>query len=1741
MAEKTLITPLGTVPEYQEYNPKDLNLIQQFQLVSNFGKPEDYIEYYIYDLNSNLLFSNPNSINYKLGPQGSDPTNDTSTYLILSPEQDVRAYGIDRGSVNITYYFYKSILGSSLASQYWIKEISSDRTELKVVSQLLGNEAVLTAAAEYQTKLATQSYYYDYLLNFGNNQTIIGVNLLPSIDEDGDVVLLVKLYEPLPSNFGIKSTFWFVEKLNEPQSYNIVIEVISEVVDTTPRLRGPNFSIKVNEQINQTTGEYNYEDLFDTSVSSSYQQIKSLMDEKGIEINVDYTNFSNFIHFSSITDRLYNFQYKLQLIESYSADLITLDNVVQTGNTGIIGSTKEVIQSKINNVIQKFDGYEYYLYFESGTYAWPKSTNKKPYTLYSVTSSQAIGWMGGSEVVPTTSSVSMLYSASRYDNSNKDLFINTIPSYLLDDSENLPYEVFLNMVGQHFDNIWIYLKDVTEKFNANSSLTRGISKDLVADALKGFGINLYTNTNISDNLYYSILGYNADGSLLPPTGSEKIQYYVTSSESTMAAEDITLEYYKRLYHNLPYLLKTKGTERGVRALISCYGIPDTVLRVNEYGGVPKTSNYTGYKQSRFSLAYENNYTSSLAFPWAPSYYNYLRYNNANLVPDAIEFRFKTKGIPDVGYYSQSLFQVGSGTNLQFGINLVYNPNADIPTSSYQDYGNVSLFINSGGISKSSPIHLPFFNKDLWWTVLLQRSTPGHLGAGTDTFTLYVKNAYYNEEGISRVGFEGSASISISSTPWNTFNPTVLGSFNAYLGGTVSNNVLSPNNSYFNGYFQEFRYWAAPLDETTFDRHVLNSLDYSWDTTTGSLFELMFRAPLGNDLNVPYRSSTGTILNSNDYSQYLLGQSTINTSAVIDTIHPAVSGSFFVPEYGAIVQNIQSFINGSIYGYGTFSTGNNRLFRGQDFVDLVTVPVTGISQKINNKVILDTVITGSYPVETTLTTQTSVQRYDTDRTLTSPDVEIAFSPGEVISDDIMNQLGAFNIDNYIGGTSDQYSSSYASLESLKNLYFTKYVNKFNTTDFIRAIKYIDNSLFKMLRDFTPAKANLSTGVVIKPHILERSKYQRYEPTFTRIEYTGSIDTAFITGSTPQGENYETAYSYSVETTTGPVNKLYPNYLAQYTGEFSGSKIQAVSPVFLQKDVSNVKPINTQSLSVNRQSWYYVTYSLDPLLNNISESRKSTRYYDVDYSSDQILPVNFSLIQYAISQSQAGNTQYNDQYIPWAKIQDSNYQSKSYTVPRYSGSRTVSKLYSTYSVGDQSYGKTAAIDKERFQYVYLVDIYTASLTLPGRSNAQIKYLLNNTEAVLDLTKENNNIFDIQNIFKGGEKINISLFDYTDQSTNVLTNKSVELYEGGFRYLPILHNLSGSTEPNVLKWILPEPIEITTVIPGTSTTATPCTSGNPTKWSNPVNYAVSTVQYDGNTKQFNFRIQYVGGFTSDLPENCQIQLTIRVTNSSLCNTYINTGFTVYGQLSRNSYGLTDTFYVPCYCEPNTGDPTCQLGDVKVTDISAVSSTSSTTTTTPDIVFKTYTTSSALGNPCLKLANTTISEYRNRLIQFDSQDLATALRLGYNIVFDGNSDPLASGSNIEPVVVPFTLAAGDAIHFYTSSLGWSEKEEYRVVTAFRSGAINNDYTNERLYAVLDRSVNRGVLTEPTTSLYDTPICKYIVAKHIPDETNLILRYNPIDPNLIEEGLIYPQYILETVRKNAGNVIKSLKSQGLI
>ena len=69
-------------------------------------------------------------------------------------------------------------------------------------------------------------------------------------------------------------------------------------------------------------------------------------------------------------------------------------------------------------------------------------------------------------------------------------------------------------------------------------------------------------------------------------------------------------------------------------------------------------------------------------------------------------------------------------------------------------------------------------------------------------------------------------------------------------------------------------------------------------------------------------------------------------------------------------------------------------------------------------------------------------------------EVAFSPQNEINDDIMDQLGFFNMGEFIGDPRQRFTQaeSYPDLDALRNAYFEKYISNYDLNDYIRLIKF-----------------------------------------------------------------------------------------------------------------------------------------------------------------------------------------------------------------------------------------------------------------------------------------------------------------------------------------------------------------------------------------------------------------------------------------------------------------------------------------------------------------------------------------------------------------------------------------------------------------------------------------------------------------------------------------------------------------
>ncbi len=1006
-------------------------LINTFNI---FGKPEDYIELNVYDNTNNLIAHLRDFKNYSFTEEGKTPEGLTNE-VIVDPTTNLRDLNFNSGQFTLEYRFQRKKMINTFKKVFFIKEISNSRREIRIDNNDLNNIQLQQRYNIFKGEFDNSTTFKDFTLNFGEGINIPAINIyLDKSEEDNS--LLIKLLDPLPLTIANTFTFRIVEDLIEPARVTLNLESPT-ISDNTIQIAGPNFKIDTRLNSSVPSEFKTYDELLGGSITSSYENILNALNNNS-EPNIEYNNlvtdsgyhFENFVHFSSAVERLNNFKYKLKLTELYDSQVSNISTIVGNASSSItVLNSKKIIEDKKKKIIEGFDGYERFLYYESNSFSWPKSNSTKPYTQYSVNSPQGLEWFGSNEGFNSNYG-GQIYSASQFDNQNIYNLNKLIPEYIKNDSNNDQYKLFIDMVGQHFDQSWLHIKSLTENKRAENKLNRGIDKDLVYNALKGLGIQVFDEFE-NEDLFGYLTGINKDGSLLHQTGSG-ITLVTASNDSSLPKTDITKEKWKRIYHNLPYLLKTKGTERGIRALITSYGIPSTILNVKEFGG--STTDKTTFKtftHDKFSYALEGTSTGSNGY--------FIKTNWSSSLTDAlsasaktVEFQVKPKRNGAQHYHLFGL-QTTVDTNT---LNLIIEPYNESDVEIFNDstkYGKLTLYKSQSAIVSTE--NFPIFNGEFW---NIHIGTLGTSGSNADIkFGAYQTNHLKTVNKYVTQSSQTEADRALTfGDPYSASAEHIGGAPYAYFGGIPSfgsTNIIG--NSPYSGSLRGIKYYYGELlTDSTLQKHALVPSMYSGNSASSAYNNLVLRLPLGGNLQQ----------NSQSY-------------------HPNINVDYL--------------------GNTTSNMISSR-FLGSTETHHLTTPDTVGKAMTNEKVRLDSGEVEDNILSYDVKTETSVlDRQPTD----SHDLGVYFSPSYEINKDIIYNLGSFRLDDYIGDPTHINEDKYPDLKTLSNEYFKKPMGKFKYTDFIDITKQFDHTLFKMIESMVPAKANLKTGILIEPHYLERSKF------------------------------------------------------------------------------------------------------------------------------------------------------------------------------------------------------------------------------------------------------------------------------------------------------------------------------------------------------------------------------------------------------------------------------------------------------------------------------------------------------------------------------------------------------------------------------------------------------------------------------------------------------------------------------
>tara|TARA_R110001606_G_scaffold310261_2_gene457274 strand:- start:5951 stop:9589 length:3639 start_codon:yes stop_codon:yes gene_type:complete len=1174
--------------------------------ISKSFNPEDNIELHIFDLQGKNLESVSKFKSYIL----------TTSSIRIEPREVLRARGYAYGQYKLHFFLQriKIFQTKNEENPFTVLEISPSRTEIRLISPKIKNGLFRTSIKTFISEIENSAYFKDFVLNFGEGINITGINALLNTNTN-KYELLIKTLDPLPSSINKNDTCKIAESIIDPVSFEVDMGNPTPVDDTVP-LRGPNFNIPVREQKSIPSNYKNYDQLLKYNVSSSYNSLVNILEKQEIpKVQYDYIrpvsesleethtpyHFENFVHFSNATERLKNFKHKLILIEDKNKKIGNIDSIGTTLSNAS-SNNRINLNKEIDKITKGFDGYERFLYYTTGSnlYTWPKQTEiispgKPPYIPYSISSSEAKIWLGH-EADTAPHYGGQLLSSSLYDRQNVYKLVDTLPIHIKDGNSNSFYVNLINMMGQHFDQIWTHIKHITKIKDTHHK--RGISKDLVYLTLQNLGIDVYDqfeNTDLSEYLLGEGTGsnqYDVKHYLAKSGSSVPTETMVTASnEGSIPKGDIAKEVWKRIYHNVPYLLKTKGTERGLRAIMNCYGIPSTTLNVKEYGGsVRDKTGYKTFSYEKAGLALKGSSKTTTGIgggstghfiktDWSASI------NSNDYNEKTVTFRIKPTRIDQSTNYH--LFTLSGSTNAagthigERDNHLILEPwgsiNTDISSSGdHNQYGRLSYY--QGNTLKESTSYFPIFNGDFWNVFVKAENIGGNQTEGSASFGAYQANslknvAYYTAE---------TTNIKQAKNTWG-WSGNDRGAREAFFGGVPTNESSdydTVGGLMYSGSMQEIRYYfGEALSHDTLKKQALEPYMYAGNSISSSYDHLILRLPLGSSLHK-------------------------NTSS----FHPNIDVDYI--NSGSISSSLADPVWENISEIHHLPTP-----------DTVGASMSSEKIRIDTGTIDDNILSHNTSAETS-----TLDRQPPDY----EDLGIFLSPTSELNEDIIYTLGAFKLDDYIGSPlpSSQTSSYYSDLKELRDLYFKKIKRRYNYWDYLKTIEYIDHTLFKVIEQFVPFRANTKTGLLIEPHYLERNKFQRQIPvqTYGQTAVLGSYNTFHIDLATFSGseDKYKGSSIISIDTSIGGGNTPTHNTFTThhigtdkngYRTEFGTNatiNLYDWAPNIQEAAQAPIKPFG--GIEFDGASNYrhvkpkdYKKYNSNVLMGNVQKGRTSTKYY------------------------------------------------------------------------------------------------------------------------------------------------------------------------------------------------------------------------------------------------------------------------------------------------------------------------------------------------------------------------------------------------------------------------------------------------------------------------------------------------------------------------------------------------------
>lgn len=661
-------------------------------------------------------------------------------------------------------------LGASVGYKLFIDEISRGRREVRFRPKRIGQPRFDDAFRETFVGFFNQEPdVLRYAFNFGQGEVYPILNW--TFDREAypefPFSVVAKLQNPIRDGVEAGDEFWIDETVFEPTFDKIVAPAEQEEGEDLVYLSAPNYNVDATRDKFSETGKKSWDDLLTDDVETTEQILSRFLENREqVDLNIDYSSFEEFVKFSSARERVLNFEYKYELLHRYNDSIEQKKNADNYNSNPQAQEKVEELKRKRTRLVEGLDGFEQYIY-------------QKP----------ELRDGSGNLLPPQNQAVQTFFSeledeAKRYDDQNPDMLRKSLPEFFRADERNEDFTLFVDMMGQYFDEFWLYIKHVQYKSDRSEDIfdPESLSRDLTKFVAESFGYELYNGFDLQDLYQYAV----DDADVRFPFADEAID---TNEE---AGEVIQQQVWRRVLNNIPYISKTKGSLRSIRALMNTYGIPRIGLTIREFGGGSDTDSPGFYELEDISHALGFAQDGKVEVNWG----------GYQEIPESYEIRFRTEY---------------KGSN---NITLLEVPGVftiDLKPVSGEDDVVRAVEVNAA-TGETLTVSTPIPVADGEWNVV--------------SFNFDRSNRFAELQfgKIGKVGpYQfGDTGSSEGGVTWYESRSSTFGQSFASTYDTNTDDIVLGEN--FLGDVDFFRTWSRPVDQDTFRGHVLAPVRYDSDNS-----------------------------------------------------------------------------------------------------------------------------------------------------------------------------------------------------------------------------------------------------------------------------------------------------------------------------------------------------------------------------------------------------------------------------------------------------------------------------------------------------------------------------------------------------------------------------------------------------------------------------------------------------------------------------------------------------------------------------------------------------------------------------------------------------------------------------------------------------------------------------------------------------------------------------------------------